>query len=205
MPQKKVKSDPFNLITREVKLKQNVRGEVNWYSRLNILFLVVITALGIATYAFGAYVDQSETLKKQQLVDSANSGVNIVEKNQIKGKINTLNDKFTIYKDVNGQNFDATTFYNDFKGAFPLAQINKFTVRPDTSFVEIEVLIPNNGYTEFPKFLDTLNGNKKYSNTTIKSILFLVSETDQNQASADVGLRLVLDIPKTALFTTTTN
>lgn len=202
MPQRKVKNNSFNLITREVKLKQNVRGEVSWYSRLNVLFLIVITSLGVATYAFGLYIEQTETARKQELVDIANRGVNIAEKNQIKGKINTLNDKFTIYKDVNGQNFDVNTFYNDFKKAFPLAQINKFTVRPDASFVEIEVLVPNNGYIEFPKFIDTLNSTEKYESTTIKSIIFLTSETDQSQTSADVGLRMTLEIPKTSLITT---
>lgn len=200
MPQKKGKSNGFNLITSEVKLKQNVQGETSWYSRLNILFIVVITSLAIATFTFGSLIQQGETSKKQQLVDIANSGVNIPEKTQIRGKINTLNDKFTIYKDVNGQNFDANTFYNDFKKVFPLAQIDKFTVRPDADFIEIEILIANNGYTEFPKFLDALKGEKKYSNSTIKSILFLASETSQN--SSDVGLRLVLDIPKESIVAT---
>lgn len=200
MPQNKVKNNSFNLITREVKLKQNVQGETSWYSRLNILFLIVITSLGVATYAFGLFIDQSENSRKQTLVGIANNGVNISEKNQIKGKINTLNDKFTIYKDVNGQNFDVNTFYNDFKKSFPLAQVNKFTVRPDTSFIEIEVLLPNNGYDEFPKFLDTLSSNTKYSSSTIKSISFLTSET--TQSSTDVALRLIIDIPKTSLLAT---
>jgi len=192
---KKIDSGTFNLIQKEVSLKKNVKKEINWYSVLNILFLVVMVSFGIASYTFGLFMKQGLDLKKQELVAYANNNVNIPVKTEIKTKINTLNDRFTIYEDVNDQNFDFNKFYNDFKQLYPSAQVGKISYTTDSETIDLEIVISNDGYNELPKFLEALKSNNRFREAIIKSIAFLTSETSISQNS-NVALRVTLEVPK---------
>jgi hypothetical protein len=167
--------------------------------------VIVITVIGGAVYAYSMFIDQSQNLKKQTLIDIANNEVNIESKLTIRSKINTLNSKFTIYQDVNGQNFDVNEFYTDLKALYPASQIQTFTARPDAAIIEAEILIPNNGYTEFPKFLDALNKSARFPNSRIKNVVFEApTGTAASTSQLDVPLKITVQIPKESLNVTNT-
>lgn len=191
----KIYQGKFNLIKKEVSIRKKVKSEINWRLILNTLFFVVMVSLGAASYTFRVYINQELDIKKQELVAFANTNVNIPIKKDIKAKINTINDRFMLYEEVKDQNFDFAKFYDDFSRIYPFAQLNKISYNNGSEMIEVELLIPSNGYEEFPRFLRALKSDNRFKKAEIKSIIFLTSELSVNE-NYDVPLRLSLNIPK---------
>lgn len=178
----------FNLIHQDVKVKTTVKEEKSWYARLNMLILAVITALGITSYFGGLYLDQTVELKKKELVDYANIHVNIPEKQSVRAKVNLLNSRYSMYKDVYGQSIDINNFYKEIKELYPAANIEKIEVRPGATDKYVELELPDNAYERLPAFLKALGSSEKYSDIKVTGVTF---RTNNNVVTATVKMDIV--------------
>lgn len=196
MPRKKNKNS-FNLISKELQLKRSFKGERDWYMTVNVLIVGTVIAFAALSYVFSIYLDVNINSKKQELVNIANKQVYTTSRSFLKSKISVLNDKFTLYQEIKSQNFDLNKFYKDIESIYPGLQIQKFTVRPDSSNVEVDVMIAKNGYQETPKFLSSLANSKRFSGYSVKNMNFQQADQTSDQINtADVTVQISLNLPK---------
>jgi hypothetical protein len=176
-------SSGFNLIRKEVAFERKLKSETSWYSSFNFVVILTITAIAGLAFAFTLFNNNALTNKKVEVTNYANNNVLVNDKAEIESKISVLNDKFTLYQEVKGESIDVGTFYNDMNNLYPGLKFNRFNFKPGQA-VEAEVTLPNNGYTELPKFLQALYA--KFDNVSVKQISF------QNATSTQVSSVITL-------------
>jgi len=174
------KNKPFNLIHKEVQMKQNIKVERDWYVLFNILVVCVIVCLSIISFLFKATLESSITKKKTALANTINQDLNTSSKELLKSRINVIEDKSAIYRDFLSQNFDTNAFYTEISNVYPGAQVVKFIVQPNSKSVDVDLKFETKGYTELPKILSAIERHDKFKNFQIKGVTFNLKNPDSS-------------------------
>lgn len=170
----------FNLIHRKVELKDKVIVERDWYSLFNILVICICIIVSIIAFVIRLSLNSSVKNKTEQFAQKVNIELNTYPKEILKKKINVINDKNTLYKNLKGQNFDLNTFLTEVESIYPNIKVQKFTVQPDTVFVNLNITITTQGYSELPKFIDTLDNNERFKGYVINGVAFSYTNPSDN-------------------------
>jgi hypothetical protein len=186
MPKEEKKNRPFNLIKKRVEIKETVKVEKDWYILFNILFVFLIVLVSGISFLFKVYMQANLNKKREALASKMNTSLNTVSKEIIKGQINVLNDKFSIYQDFLSQNFNINEFYNDVQAIYPGITVEKFSAQPNSKSVEVDIRIESNGYVDMPQFMDAIDSNTKFKSVVIKGMSF--SLKDSTKISKGISL-----------------
>ena len=193
------KKNSFNLIRKEIELKQSVKVERDWYTLLNTLVICMVIILCAISYLFKLNLKSNIDKKAENLTTNINSNLNSVSKSLVKGRIDVLTEKFNIYENFLLQNFDANLFHNEITRLYPGIKIDKFTVKPDSEVVETNISIESNGYNNLPQVISSLKKSQVYTVSNIKNISFELAQVDAANAKDS---SLVNQISKADKFVT---
>jgi hypothetical protein len=189
---KKSKSAGFNLIKKEVVFERKLKNETSWFSSLNFVALLTISAFAGLAYSLTVYNNSNLNNEKVEIANYANTNVFVADKGEIESKINILNDKFSLYQEVKGETIDAGEFYQGVINLYPGLKIERFNFRPGQP-VDVQLTINQNGYSQLPKFLFALQ--EKFGDVNVKQISFqnaksIAIANDVQDADVSVNISL---------------
>jgi hypothetical protein len=193
------KTKGINLIRKEVQIRKHVRYEKDWYILMNILIISVVSALSIISFLFKVNMKYRIDTRTAALADKINNNLNTNSRTVIRSRINSLEDKYNIYKDFQTQNFDVNQFYNEVLQIYPGIKITKFIVQPDSPTIDLNILIEQDGYNKLPELLQAIERNPRFENSIIKSVNFALKDDVINSKSAKT---LADDVKKSGNFKT---
>jgi hypothetical protein len=175
-------SNSVNLIRKKVQIQETVQSEKDWYTLFNVLIICLVVSLAIVTSLFRLSLKSDLEEKQSLLATNINTNLNTASKESLKQSINTLEDKYSVFKDFKNQNIDVYKINDEILKIYPNIKIDKFTIRPDNEFIEISLHIKEKGYIEFPKFLNALKKNENFSAAQIRNVTFtkINSTTETN-------------------------
>lgn len=176
------KNRGFNLIQREVLLREDVKYERDWYLLFNFLIICMVLSLSFLSFLLKLNLESNIKSKQAELADKINTTLNNDSKSIIRSRISSLEDKYDIYQSFQEQNFDVNAFYNEVKGLYPGLKIVKFVVQPDSNIIDLSVRLEGEGYQNVPEFLQTLQKNDRFKKATVKNINFVLKTESTNQA-----------------------
>jgi hypothetical protein len=177
-----IKRKSFNLIHKDVELKQSVKVERDWYTLLNTLVICMVIILSAISYLFKLNLKSGIEKKSENLATNINTNLNSVSKGLVKGRIDVLADKFSIYEDFLVQNFDANAFNEEIMRLYPGIKIDKFSAKPDSEFVQTNLRIETDGYNQLPTIINKLKSSQIYKVSNIRNVSFELSGVDATSA-----------------------
>jgi hypothetical protein len=189
-------SKSFNLIQKELSLKQDIRAERDWFTLFNIIAICVAIAVSVGAFIFQNSLTTGLENTSQELANQINTDLNTRSRSIIKTKISALNNRLNLYNDVLIQNFDTADFYNELAGIYPNIHIDAFTAEPTATYISVSISIPTNGYTEIPDFLNALEKSEKLKNSQITSIAFKQKEGSKSQNISDFETLIKVNITR---------
>lgn len=203
-----------NLIRRKVQIEESVQNEKDWYALFNVLIICLVVSLAIVTSLFRMSLKADLEEKQSALATNINTNLNTITKESVKQKISTLEDKYSIYTDFKNQNIDVNKIHDEISKIYPNIKIDKFSIRPDSDFIDISFHISEKGYIELPNFFNALKTNPSFENAEVKSVSFSLKDNnsentanlvDNLNASESFVAQVRLSLDKTALIGTSTN
>lgn len=178
-----VKTKGFNLIRHEIEVMADVRYERDWYMLVNVLIVSLVLAFSVLAYLLKMNLETKMDIKSAALANKINTSFNPATRYTLRGRINSFEDKYTIYKDFQKQNFDLNSFYNDVLKIYPEIRISKFIVQPDSNMVDLIIVLDNDGYNDLPDFLKALETNPRFKNSVVKNINFAAKDNSKGLSS----------------------
>jgi hypothetical protein len=145
MADKEKKVSSFNLIKKEVQLKEGIKVERDWYILFNFLVVCIIVCLSIISVLYRLSTQNKIDSQKAGLALKINSNLNTPAKSLLESRINVIEDKSAIYNEFLNQNFDVNSFYQDMTNLYPGVKIDKFTVQPTSNFLAVDLTLETNG------------------------------------------------------------
>lgn len=183
-------SSAFNLIKKDVAIKEQVKSEINWYKIVNLLMIIFFTVLGLAAYLLGEYFDRDLEVQKNEVVDYANKSVYTQQKESVLSRITLLNDRYALYDNVRGKNVNIGQVINDLQVLYSHLQIKRIDINYGSDSFLVDLIIPDNGYEGSINLLHQLQRNNVFSSYKVKSIRF--TNVD-NQSIAEIQLELSIE------------
>lgn len=190
----KVKS--FNLIKKKVEFKEKVTVERDWYSLFNIIVICLAVVFALFAYIIKTGIESGIESKAANLSQTANTGLNTTSKEVIRARINVLEEKYSLYQILLDQDFDMNTFHDEVMTIYPNVKIDSFTAEPEDYYIELELLLPRDGYQNASDFISRLEENPRFKNSKVLSIAF--EKSTKNNDGEDTG---ILDVPEGELVT----
>lgn len=162
----------FNLIKKDVNFREAVSEQKDWYVLLNIIVISIVGALSILAFLLNFTIKTSIRSKAGKLAAKINTDLNTETKSSLKGQINELENKYTIYNDFLDQNFDVNKLYEDLNTVYPGIRVSRVIVQPGTDTVSLTLVFDANGYKDISKFIDALDKSDRFHYYSIKGVNF---------------------------------
>jgi Tfp pilus assembly protein PilO len=194
--QQQTRIGKFNLIGRDLEVRDEVTEEKDWYVLLNVLVICVVVAVSTLAFIFNLNIKAQDQNKADRLAKRINEELNVPQKGKIRSRINTLEEKVNIYDQFLAQNFDVNKFYNEVKQVYVNSTVNieQFSVLPDSERINMSISIEKNGYIDLPQFITIVKSNARFSDAVIKNVSFeLPASADTNSSAIDSKLVYKLD------------
>lgn len=186
----KLKRYSFNLIRKDLVIKETIKTERDWYTLFNTIIICFVILLSTSAWVLRVSLENDLNEKKGLLSQTANKNLNTTSKEAIKQKVSALNDKYSLYEEFLNQNFDVNKFYTEALSIYPNVKIDKFITQPNSDFVDVDFRLEANGYSELSTFFSQIESDSKFKNATVKNIVFDVNEISTNTLNQR---KLVLD------------
>ncbi|MFW5720230.1 MAG: hypothetical protein ACOCXT_04365 [Candidatus Dojkabacteria bacterium] len=190
----KVKS--FNLIKKKVEFKEKVTVERDWYSLFNIIVICLAVVFSLVAFLIQTGIESGIETKAANLSKTANTGLNTTSKEVIRARINVLEEKYSLYQILLDQDFDMNTFHDEVMTIYPNVKIDSFTAEPEDYYIELELLLPRDGYRNASDFISRLEENSRFGNSKVLGISF--EKPESNSDGDDNG---ILEVPENELVT----
>jgi hypothetical protein len=182
-------SSSFNLLKRDIIVRQEVQQAINWYKLLNLFVVILFTTLGVSAYLLGMYLDTDLEARKTEILNYANKYVYTAERESLKSRISILNDRYAIYENIRDKNVNIAQVINDIQSLSSGMQIKRIDLNYGKDSFLVELIIPDNAYDGVTDFFRSLKNSTAFENFRVKSVLFTIID---NRSAAEIQLELSL-------------
>ncbi|BDQ04679.1 MAG: hypothetical protein KatS3mg084_0197 [Candidatus Dojkabacteria bacterium] len=182
-------SRSFNLLRRDIIVRQEVKQAINWYKLLNLFVVILFTTLGVSAYLLGMYLDTDLEARKTEILNYANKYVYTAEGESLKSRVSILNDRYALYENIRDKNVNIAQVINDIQSLSSGMQIKRIDLNYGKDSFLVELIIPDNAYDGVTDLFHSLRNSTAFENFRVKSVLFTIID---NRSAAEIQLELSL-------------
>lgn len=185
------KNRSFNLIEKEVSLKNFIKEDHHWYKLMNFSILFAFGLLGALSFLFQNYLNTEFENKKNILFNYINNNLDIPDRQNAIKEINLINDRYKLYNYSNEKDFNLIDLENDFRSVFgDYVYIMAIKNESELDVFNFDLLIRQNGYEYLYDFLEKLNNNNNiFTNPKLGSLVFNYASPLEN-SSVNISVKL---------------